>query len=98
MPSTQTDARRAAVSHAWLSVCFGTSRYGSISRLKSSGSSAVFGVVKAFHAKAAKSVANGGKYSAKRFERNWAASRIVVNIRKNAAFSGSLEPRGTKRI
>src|SRR5580765_791106 len=98
MPMIQTEAARAAFHQACRSVGFGASKYGSISRLKSSGNSAAFGAVKAFHANAAKSIANGGKYSAKRFERNCAASKIVVNARKNAAFSGNLWRRGTKRM
>ena len=61
-----------------------------MSRWKSSGSCASAVSVNACQLNAANSIANGGKYSAKRFERNWAASSIVANVRKNAAFSGSL--------
>src|SRR4051812_18034486 len=98
MPSTHGVARFAALIHDWRSVGTEASRYGSISRWNSSGNSTALGAVNAFHENAVKSIANGGKYSAKRFERNWAASRIDVNARKNAAFSGSFPRRGIKRM
>src|SRR6476646_597716 len=91
-------ADRAACIQASFWVGFLASRYGLISRRKCSGSSTLAFVVKACQLNAAKSIANGGKYSAKRFERNWAASRTVTNIKKNVAFSGSLPVRGVNRM